>query len=151
MVRILVAFISTALVILAFFAYPVVIQIYLNAPYTASIKPESLTWSLKKINEEEWRPLAHFRYQAEGHSYEKEELFQGEAYRNPYVGQEALQGLNEKYPLVWYVPEHPEKASLEKYFPLKRAIYCGIVFVLLSYGVFGGSYYTSYWLRHHKP
>lgn len=137
-------FLTAATVILLFFGFPVIVQIYKNSILNETVEPQDIRWKLVEIKDEEYRPEAHYSYVVNGKTYEKEELFQGESFRNPYKGQDALKTLSGSYPVVWYLSYDPSYATLEKYFPTKRAIYCGIVFVILIYTVWGLNMYFRY-------
>lgn len=150
MAKLLAVFLSIALFLIAVFGYPVLIQIYKNAFFTETIEPKTIDWSLVSFGNEDWRPKAIFSYKVRGKLYSQEEVFQGEKFRNPYKGEELLQELAKEKRLVWYNPNDPEQATIEKYFPKKRAIYTGILLGLLVYFIWGGRLYTSYWLSHHK-
>lgn len=137
---------AIALFFLALFGYPVVIQIYRNSALSKTVEAKNIHWELVQLREDDWRPKATYVYSVNGKLYSKEEIFQGEKFRNPYKAKEAVEGLAREKKWVWYNPEDPLQATLEKFFPIKRAIYTGILFALLAYFIWGGRIYTTRWL-----
>lgn len=120
-------------VIFAFFAYPIAKQAYHNSALTAEVKPKSAHWSIREINDEKWVPEVTYTYEAANRSFEKNEIFQGYFYKNPYAANEALKAVESAHPIVWYSPENPEISSMEKFFSVKQAVYSAIIFMLFIY------------------
>lgn len=129
------------------YAYPVVKQVFDHYALTQSVKAQSVDWTFQEVQEDDFRPFAHYKYIVDGHFYVGQELFQGYKYRNPYAANSDLPYLKEEYQVVSYAPREPNKSSLEMFFPKKRAIYACLLFALLSYFVCGGTMYTNYWLK----
>lgn len=148
-IRFVVIFLSFALLLIAIYAFPVVYKVYQNAALTESVPPNFVKWTGQEISDEEWRVKAHYSYTVNSKSYEKEEMLEGEKFRNPYLVETSIPALNERYKLVWYAARDPSNASIEKYFPLKRAIYSVMLFALFAYFITFGSIYTNYWLKKH--
>lgn len=132
-----------ALSLIIFYGAPAVYYFYRNSFLTKTAPVEKAEWSVKPISEEEYRPLVHFSYNIEGKTFEQDELFKGIYYRNPYKAQDAIKELEQEYKTVWYSPYSPANGTLEKYFPTKRAIYSGMLFLLLFYSIWWGRRYLS--------
>jgi hypothetical protein len=148
--RLVIIFLTVALLLLGFYGIPVVVQGYRNAAMTGSVKAENVEWSTRQINDEEWRPVAHFRYLVGGRQYENTEIFQGRKGRNPYAVESDFPYLKEEYQTVWYAPRDPQNSTLEKFFPTKRAIYAAVLFALLFYSVWGVRLYLAHVLKKSK-
>lgn len=134
---------TLALVAIVAYGFPVAYIMYRNSTLTDSVPVEHIDWTLQKIHDEEWRPVAHYSYYVGGDLFKKEEQFQGEKFRNPFVGQDALETLAETYTRVWFAPRLPENGTLEKYFPQKRAIYALILLCIYGYVVWGIRWYAE--------
>lgn len=135
--RIITILTGLAIVFMVIYGAPVVYYIYRNAALTASVKADPVTWTFTPINDQEWRPVAHFSYKVNGRQYDKEEQFQGEKFRNPYAAEQGIKELTAKYQEVHYAPRNPAEGTLELYFPTKRAYYSGTLFVILFYFIWG--------------
>lgn len=100
---------------------------------TAKTEVASAEWKVKPLGDEDYRLEVQYRYEVEGKSYDKTELFQAEKFRNPYKAEGAIQDLKAEYHTVSYDPNYPDNASLENYFPTKKAVYLLILFFLFNY------------------
>lgn len=139
LVRFVIMLLSFWLIALAYLGVPVARQMMRNAPLTESVKPEKIEWSTEEIHDELWRPAVKYQYTVDQRSFEKNEVFQGYSYRNPYAAKEALKEISPLYPVVWFDPRNPQNSSMEKFFSKKQAVYFGIVLSLLIYFVIGGA------------
>jgi hypothetical protein len=137
--RFLIFFLGLWLAVFIYFAYPVAKQAYRNAPLTATVEPKSAHWQVREIHDEKWQFQVDYTYEIDGRLFEKQELFQGYSYRNPYAAKETLQEIIPEYPVVWYSPDKPENSSMEKFFPKKQATYSVIVFMLFVYFIGGAN------------
>lgn len=117
----------------AYFGLPLYWEWHRLQLLTEKAPLQSSEWKVKTVNEEDYRVEVHYSYQVDGKKYEKQELFQGEKYRNPYKAEGAIADFKKEYQTVAYNPKNPEDSSLETYFPTKRAVYLLVLFFLFNY------------------
>jgi hypothetical protein len=136
MTKFLVTALCLYIVFLGIYSYPVIKALYRNAFLTAEASPKVMDWSVRKLDSETWAIGLKYKFAAAGQSYENEEIFQGETFKNPYKAQDSLQVLKEKTWTVWYMPKHPSFSTVERYFPLKRTVYAAILTFLFVWGLY---------------
>lgn len=136
-------FATIGLIFLLIYGFPVIVQIYKNFPLSSTTKPLNTHWTVVEKNDEDYRVKVHYQYEVNGKTYENDEELQGESFKTPYRAESSLKNMDATYNTVWYSSVYPEYSSIEKYFPMKRAIYSGILFLLLSYAVIGVSAYLK--------
>lgn len=132
------------------FAYPTAALLVNYYSFKAFVEPDFINWSIESFNDEVWRAVAEFRYTVKAHTYNKQEVFQGERYRNPYAANVALEKLQKNFKVVWYNPENPSQASMEKFYPTKKSLYSLVTLGLVFYGAWLGSYLTRKWIDRHS-
>lgn len=151
LLRITLAFLAIGILFWTIFSFPTAMLIAKYYSFKASVAPDFVNWSHEAIHDELWRPVAEFGYTLNGKVYREREVFQGERFRNPYAANAALEKLKKEYTLVWYDPNHPSQASMEKFYPTKKNVYSLLALGIIFYGVWIGSILTTKWMDHHTP
>lgn len=119
---------------------------------TAKAEVQSSEWKVKAFSDEDYKLEVKYAYEVGGKSYEKTELFQSEKFRNPFKAQGAITDLKKEFHSVSYDPNNPENASLENYFPTKKAGYLLVLFFLFNYFLILVRNYSKDKLKsQHKP
>lgn len=105
------------------------------------VPAENIQWSVVPLSDEEFVPLARYRFKARGKNYEGQTLWQ-ESYLNASTAQEAIDRLSSIPPLIWYDASAPETSSFQKIFPVKESIYTILLWMLGIYFL-GLGYYVK--------
>ncbi|KAF3362686.1 hypothetical protein PHSC3_000926 [Chlamydiales bacterium STE3] len=110
---------------------------------------ESISWTVKPESDERYRLFAIYHFKVDDQQYQGTTLLSGAPFRNAWAAEQAKKELAPQYRTVWYDPADPHFSSIEKNFPTKNVAYAAILFALLNYFVWGGYFYTKYWLKSH--
>jgi hypothetical protein len=102
---------------------------------------QNIQWSVVSLSDEEFVPLAHYRFNVKGKSYQNQTLWQ-ETFLNPSTAQEAIARLSESSLSVWFDVSSPETSSLQKNFPSKESFYTILLWIIGLYFL-GLGYYVK--------
>jgi hypothetical protein len=107
---------------------------YLKLSHTAEAHIESL--SVKEVASDQFKIVARYRYQVNGHEYKKEHLFTAPIFMNQKGAENHIhQYWDHQVWKVFYSSKNPEYASLQKLFPFKflfnTCLSLGIAFYFL--------------------
>lgn len=130
-------------VALLIYGIPVFRHIYRNVDLTAQAPLTQVEWKVHEENDEKYTLSVDYAFDVDGQSYRGSEEWEGESFKNPYAAESAGKLNKTEITQVWYEPGHPENSSVQKYFPMKRAIYFFILLFLLNYFLFAVSRYTK--------
>jgi len=90
-------------------------------------------WKVEEVRPGKFAIHANFVFQVGERKVFQHVSFSKPIYQNQYLAQ-ALVEKWEKIPWrAWYNPRHPEKASLQKHFPVKSGVYCAICLMIILY------------------
>ncbi|MGA8164378.1 MAG: hypothetical protein WB791_05045 [Waddliaceae bacterium] len=100
--------------------------------------PSDLQWSIKEKSSGRYFLRASYWYQVKGKGYEgKTDVFQP-LFRNPEAAQKMIADNSKKQWTVWYHPQHPDRSTIVKQYPLKLTIYTVILWGIMMYFVWLG-------------
>jgi len=117
---------------------------------TAETQAENISWSVKAISDESYKPHAEYDFKVNNQTYHGGTTLSLASYRNAWAAEEAIKQIAPQYKTVWYDPSDPAFSSLEKYFPTKQLIYAIILAVILNYFAWGGYFYIKNWMKTHS-
>lgn len=109
---------------------------------THMAKPLSLRFNYQEVGKEMYAPLVEYTFNEAGKIYEREESLRAPLARNEFAAQDMLEELKTKQWQIWYSPQAPNRATLQKHFPLKECLTAiallGLLFYFLSLGFYVG-------------
>lgn len=124
----------------AWYAFATVQQIWHNLsmqePHEASIEK----WEVVEGGDEMFFPKVTYSFSKEGQQIQSVEVLQDESFKNPWRVDERIKELKEEKWTVWCDPKQPDKCTVQKQFPLKRAVYTLILMMICLYFFILGRY-----------
>ncbi len=98
-----------------------------SAPATVS------EWRVEEINSGKFAIVATFEFQAGGRTFYEHFRFPKPIYQNQYLSNALIEKWKGESWQVWYNPNDPHIASLQKSFPIKSGIYFVLCLGLFLY------------------
>lgn len=102
----------------------------------------NITWSILKLDEDNYFPYAHYSYLIREKEYVGEEALKEKEYKNEWAVKESLPEITSKQWQVWYDPYSPAFSSLQRHFPLKEVVSAILLLGIVLY-FFGLGYYVA--------
>ncbi len=100
--------------------------------YSIQVPTKIEKLEVKEIKADQFAVLADFSYEYEGKTYRGSGKV-GSYYPNPWAADKAQKQYASMQWPAWIKSKHPEKAVLEKNFPVKRTVSAAILLCLLIY------------------
>lgn len=119
------------LIVLAYTGYTF-FNIYEYSSLTQKTAPQSIQWSINKLDDDNFVLFANYAFNWDGKNYTGK-VIRDEHYLNAWATREALEGLNKGAYTVWFDPANPQNSTLFKSFPLKQSIYAAVLWLLFFY------------------
>ncbi len=112
-------------------------KIYEYSRLTQEVTPHSIHWAINKIAEDDYTLESVYGFLWNNKNYNGN-TSEGIHYLNAWASQEALERINQKTFTVWFDPHEPSFSTLDRSFPLKYAIYAGLLWLLFIYFIWLG-------------
>ena len=132
-----IAYLSIVATIVMAYTGFTIFNYYQYSRLTKQVIPETVSWSINKLAEDDFALHAYYEFNWNGKNYSGH-LDRGDHYLNAWASREALDKLNRSSFKVWFDPNDPSHSSLFKDFPLKFIIYTVILWLLLFYFIWLG-------------
>lgn len=126
-----------ALVVVGYTAFAGV-DFYRYWALSKKTEPVAVEWFVKELSPEAFIPVAHYRYKVAGHEYRGRTFFNKRPHLNRLAAEEAIKRLKLEQKRVWYRPDTPGRSTMQKNFPIKKAVYTAILWALLIYFIWLG-------------
>jgi len=111
---------------------------------TETVPAEKINWSIKEESPESFQIVADYTFIVNDQHYAGSTTFKDWPYRNPWGAQSALLEREKQQWSVWYSPRNKHHSSLQKSFPIQECITMGVLWGLLLYFLWLGSYVARY-------
>jgi len=134
------ALIATIVCIALYFSGVTLYKIYRYTTLTATTSTHEVEWSVKKLAEDRYALKAKYSYDINDKTQRGESLLTRIIYRNGWAAKQALKEKENQKVVVWYSPQKISYSTLQKSFPIKESVYCGILWVLFIYFIWLGFY-----------
>lgn len=109
-----------------------------------SIDAATIAWSPIKKGDDHYLLSAEYTFHVNNQNIHKKEVLSTPVYPNPWAVEQAASKQNTKQWKVWYSPDAPQKASLERNFPTKELVSMVILWGVWIYFVCLGFYVTRF-------
>jgi hypothetical protein len=118
-----------------------------QAPATINkwnIITDSNKWSFKWFSDATYLVEMEYSFIVDHKQYTGRTVFSDEKHRNPWAAEQRAVQMSQKPWTAWYNPSHPNHSALQKYFPFKECISAVILWGVLLYFIWLGSYVKNY-------
>lgn len=136
--RIWLAFLVTFSLVALWHTAILAFKTYRYSSLTAPASPTNTEWSVAKLGTERYSLHVKYAFSFNNQSYQNEETLSRSLFRNSFAANKALQKKGES--VIWFSPQNPHLSTMDKFFPVKEAFYAGIMWLLLLYFFWLGSY-----------
>ncbi len=93
-------------------------------------------WSIAKLGTDRYALHVKYSYDFNGKSFQNEETLGRPLFRNTFAAGKSMPGASPR--LIWFSPDNPDYSTSDKSFPLKEAVYAGVMWLLLLYFIWLG-------------
>lgn len=128
--------ITIGLVVIVYTGFTLV-KIYQHSRLTQHVSPQTIQWSIKKLDEDDFILQGHYEFAWDGKNYSGQAMTD-EHYLNAWATRDVLDRFNQRTFQVWFDPFHPQHSTLFKHFPIKYSIYAAILWLLFFYFIWLG-------------
>lgn len=138
-----IAFLAVIALIVFWFSSLTLYKVYTYYSLSGQIPATQTEWKLEKLAEDRYALAAHYSYTVRGKDYKGETILRNRIFRNPFPAEEAIKKLKGKKWVIWYTPKMPAHSAIRKAFPLKELAYTGVMWVILIYFIWLGTYISK--------
>lgn len=104
------------------------------------VKPMELTWSIKELASDRFKPMVQYSYKLNDVIYSGSTELHAPVVKSKDGAMKAIEALSKKNWSVWHASKWDGFSSIQRQFPLKGCVYTAILWGLIGYFCWLGYY-----------
>ncbi len=137
-------FLFVILVITISYGVETIYQIWNQARLAQKHPARVEAWEIEEDEKQHFAPLISYSFTKGEEKIQKRERLESETFKNPYLVKNRIEELKGKQWSVFCDPKDPHSCTIQKVFPMKRAIYTLILIGLSFYFIYLGRYVAKW-------